>query len=102
MHDEVTGKAFCSGKGAPDAVKSVSISDDEIVIDGWLNVDGLGKTEKKWSFGINENTQFGGVSGQGFKEYPKDEMIPHWEAHEFPTLVLELENGMAKRVYQSS
>ena len=102
MHDDVTGKAHCNGRGAPDAVNTVSISDNEIIIVGKLSVDGLGAQSKTWSFGIDENTQFGAVMAKGFEEMPRDELIPDWESRNFPALVLELENGMVKRVYQSS
>ena len=102
MHDDVTGKAHCNGRGAPDAVNTVSISDNEIIIVGKLSVDGLGAQSKTWSFGIDENTQFGAVMAKGFGEMPRDELIPDWESRNFPALVLELENGMVKRVYQSS
>ena len=102
MHDDVTGKAHCNGRGAPDAVNTVSISDDEIIIVGKLSVEGLGAQSKTWSFGIDENTQFGAVMAKGFEEMPRDELIPNWESRNFPALVLELENGMVKRVYQSS
>lgn len=102
-HDNVTGTVFCYGGQAPDAVNTVLISDDEIIIKGKLFREGEGAiSSKTWSFGLDKNTEYGAVSGQGFKEMPKDTLISNWEACNFPQLMLDVENGMVKRIYQSS
>ncbi len=102
-HDTLTGTVLCSGGKAPDAVNKVLISDDEIIIVGKLNwKDGGTLGSKTWSFGLDEDTVYGGVSGQGFKEQPLSEVAGNWESCNFPTLVLELEDGMVKRAYQQS
>lgn len=101
-HDNVTGKVYCNGGKAPNAVNTVQISDNEIIIKGKLFSEGKDIGSKTWSFGLDGNTQYGAVSGQGYKDYPKNEMIRNWEAGNFPTLVLEVENGMVKKAYQQS
>ena len=84
-------------------MNAIVISDDEIIIKGALKrEDGGSLGSKTRSFGLDENTQYSAISGQGFKEYPKDELVGNWESCNFPTLVLGVENGMVKKAYQQS
>lgn len=105
--DIITGTFIASGMSSQQDVSSITFGDDEVYIVGELfEKAGVGKGDsigdKTWVFGIDENTKYGYRLYDGFHEQSQSDVASNWSAGNFPSITIEVVDGVVTLMSQSA